>query len=323
MILINRTENDPYFNIAAEEYVLKVFHQDVFMLWVNSPSVIIGKHQNAVAETDIMYTFKNHIPVVRRISGGGTVYHDEGNLNYSLVVNGEQGKLVDYLKYAGTVIRTLERLSVKAVLEGKSSLFTAGKKFSGNAEHVFRNRVLHHGTLLFNTDPEMLRNCIRPAHTAYDDKSVRSVDSKTTNLARHLAGDFSMEDLRNALIKQVMLDFRDVSSYSFTEKDRAAIQKLVDEKYSGLEWNFGYSPKYVLNRNMWIGDQAVKVSLKTEKGILSSLQVSIDGEEMDEISARLIGIMHHPGPVLDVLNKFNFASITKNISPEAFLTALF
>lgn len=323
MILINRTENDPYFNIAAEEYVLKAFHQDVFMLWVNSPSVIIGKHQNAIAETDIMYTFKNHIPVVRRISGGGTVYHDEGNLNYSLVVNGEQGKLVDYLKYAGTVIRTLEGLSVKAVLEGKSNLFTAGKKFSGNAEHVFRNRVLHHGTLLYNTDPEILRKCIRPAHTAYDDKSVRSVDSKTTNLARHLAGDFSMEDFRNALIKQVKLDFRDVSTYSFTDKDRTAIQKLVGEKYSGLEWNFGYSPKYVFKRNMWIGDQAVKVSLKTEKGSISSLQVSIDGAEMDEIYARLIGIMHHPGPVLDVLNKFNFASIAKNISPEDFLTALF
>ncbi len=323
MILINRTENDPYFNIAAEEYVLKAFNQDVFMLWVNSPSVIIGKHQNAVAETDIMYTFKNQIPVVRRISGGGTVYHDEGNLNYSLVVNGEQGKLVDYLKYAGTVIRTLESLSVEAVLEGKSNLFTAGKKFSGNAEHVFRNRVLHHGTLLYNTDPENLRNCITPAHTAYDDKSVRSVDSKTTNLAEHLPGDFSMEDFKNALIRQAMLDFPDVSTYSFTEKDRIAIQKLVDDKYSGLEWNFGYSPKYGLNRDMWIGDQPVKISLKTEKGRISSLQVNIDGKNMDGLFARLVGIMHHPGPVLDVLNKFNFASMIKSISPEAFLTALF
>ncbi|MCK5765194.1 MAG: lipoate--protein ligase family protein, partial [Bacteroidales bacterium] len=107
MILIDRTETDPFFNIAAEEYVLKAFNEDVFMLWINGPSVIIGKHQVATAEADIMYTWKNNIPVIRRISGGGTVYHDKGNLNYSLVVNGKKGKLVDYKKYSSTVIRAL------------------------------------------------------------------------------------------------------------------------------------------------------------------------------------------------------------------------
>ena len=122
MILIDRTETDPYFNIAAEEYVLKEFTEDVFMLWVNSPSVIIGKHQVATAEANIIYIYKNNIPLIRRISGGGTVYHDEGNLNYSLLVNGEKGKLVDYKKYSGSVIRALATQELTASLQGKSNL---------------------------------------------------------------------------------------------------------------------------------------------------------------------------------------------------------
>jgi len=323
MILINRTETDPYFNIAAEEYVLKAFKEDVFMLWVNCPSVIIGKHQVATAEADIMHTYLHKIPVIRRISGGGTVYHDKGNLNYSLVVNGEKGKLVDYLKYAGTVIRTLEDFSVEAKLEGKSSLFTAGKKFSGNAEHVFRNRVLHHGTLLFDTDPALLRKCIRPEHTGYRDKSVRSADSKTTNLVDHLPENFNLADFRQALIKQVKLDFPEIRRYNFSEADRLGIRKLVEEKYAGIEWNFGYSPGYTLEREIWFRDEAVKLVLKTEKGRISALQITKEGTILKEISDMLTGLMHHPEPILDVLNKINFAKFMKNTEPEAFVAGLF
>ncbi len=323
MILINRTETDPYFNIAAEEYVLKAFEEDVFMLWINSASVITGKHQVAIAEADIMHTYRNKIPVIRRISGGGTVYHDEGNLNYSLVVNGDKGKLVDYEKYAGTVIRALDHLSVKASLKKKSSLFTAGKKFSGNAEHVFRNRVLHHGTLLFNTDPELLRKCIRPAHTGYLDKSVRSADSETTNLIDHLPEDYNMQDFRETLITQVKIDFSGVSTYIFSKEDKIAIRKLVNEKYSGMEWNFGYSPRYKLEREIWVRDDVLKVVISAEKGRITSLEIRKDGKILKEISESLIGCMHHPAPILDVLNKINFAQFMKGIEPEAFVAGLF
>ena len=182
MILIHRTDTDPYFNIAAEEYVLKHIDEDVFMLWTNTPSVIVGKHQVTVAEANITYTHRHNIPVIRRISGGGTVYHDEGNLNYSLVVRGEKGKLVDYHKYSSTIINALQRQGLNASLEGKSNLVVDGLKFSGNAEHVYRDRVLHHGTILFDSDLEQLRKCIRPLHDHYNDRSVRSKDSRIINL---------------------------------------------------------------------------------------------------------------------------------------------
>lgn len=324
MILIDRTETEPFFNIAAEEYVLKTFDEDVFMLWKNSPSVIVGKHQVAAAEADLLHTSRHNIPVIRRISGGGTVYHDEGNLNYSLVSNGEKGKLVDYLKYAGTVIRALDKLSVKAVLEGKSSLYTSGKKFSGNAEHVFRSRVLHHGTLLFNTDPEELRKCIRPAHAGYDDKAIRSVDSQTTNLIEHLPNGTNLEGFKDSLIVQVKEDFPGIKNYSFTDEDRKKIQTLVSNKYSGLEWNIGYSPKYTLDKNVNIGEVHLKIQIRTEKGRITRMEVIHDGAEyFQEVSDSLLGVLHHPEPIKDILNKINFVQLTNYTDPDAFIAGLF
>jgi len=196
MLLIDRRETDPFFNLAAEEYVLKSFSEEVFMLWTSDASVVVGKHQVAAAEANLPYTWKASIPVIRRISGGGTVYHDPGNLNFSIVAGGEKEKLVDYARYTRGVIRGLAGLSVDAALQGKSSLFTGGLKFSGNAAHVYKNRVLHHGTLLFNTDLQQLRKCIRPDHRHYHDRSVRSVDSRITNLIDHLPKGMDMTAFR-------------------------------------------------------------------------------------------------------------------------------
>jgi len=322
MILINRTETDPYFNIAAEEYVLKHFPEDAFMLWVNRPSVIVGKHQVAAAEADIMFTWKEEIPVIRRISGGGTVFHDEGNLNYSLMLKGERGKLVDYHKYAGTVIRALEKLSVNAVLEGKSSLFTAGKKFSGNAEHVFRDRVLHHGTLLFNTDMDLLRRCIRPAHSGYTDKSIRSVDNNTTNLAAHFPAGYTLEDFRKLLIEQAYEDFNDIRMYSFSGDDEKAIYKLVKEKYSVMEWNFGYSPKYEMEGKIRHENEEIPLKITVSKGRIKEL-VFRQGKQkvLSAISSRLPGCMHHPEAVSKELNKINFTAL--NIPVQKILEGMF
>jgi len=308
MILINRTETDPYFNIAAEEYVLKSFFEDVFMLWVNRPSVIVGKHQVAAAEADILFTWQENIPVIRRISGGGTVYHDEGNLNYSLVLKGERGRLVDYQKYAGTVIRALEKVKIPAVLQGKSSLFTRGRKFSGNAEHVYHDRVLHHGTLLFNTDMALLRRCIRPAHDGYTDKSIRSVDNNTTNLIGHFPPGYSMESFKALLIEQAYEDYIDIEPYSFNEEDRRAIRELAKEKYTAMEWNYAYSPKYEVKGKILHANGEVLTRVSVVKGRIIELDFTENGKQvMGEISNKIIDCMHHPETVSEKLNKINFA----------------
>ena len=295
MILINRNETDPYFNIAAEEYVLKEMNEEVFMLWVNDPSVIIGKHQVAAAEANIIFTHKHKIPIIRRISGGGTVYHDEGNLNYSLISHGERGKLVDYEKYSGTVIRALARQAIEGRLAGKSNLVIGDKKFSGNAEHVYRDRVLHHGTLLYNTDLKLLRKCIRPEHRDYVDMSIRSNDSSITNLADHLPQGFTIDDFRKMLIDQIMEDFPDITQYSFTERDIELINELADTKYSKEEWNFSYSPKYELHKTISLGDKEIRMEMRTAKGFIQEIKF-YDGNDkiLHKLAQELVHTLHHP-----------------------------
>ena len=324
MILIDRTETDPFFNIAAEEYVLKAFDEDVFMLWINRPSVIIGKHQVATAEADIIYTWKNNIPVIRRISGGGTVYHDTGNLNYSLVVNGKKGTLVDYKKYSSTVIRALKSLSLPAALEGKSSLVVNGLKFSGNAEHIYRNRVLHHGTMLFNSDLQALRKCIRPQHPGYVDRSIRSKESKISNLKDLLPNGTGMQDFRNAILRQIKTDFPGILEYQFSVEDDKKIRELIQQKYGKMDWNFGYSPSYKVERKFLVGNDQFELMLKTDKGLITEMIISVDGEEVQiDISQMLINKLHHPHVIKDVLLSTKFALLKKQISLDTFISGLF
>ncbi len=324
MILIDRTETDPYFNIAAEEYVLKEFTEDVFMLWVNSPAVIIGKHQVAAAEADMIYTYKKNIPLIRRITGGGTVYHDEGNLNYSLLVSGEKGKLVDYEKYSGSVIRALATQELIASLQGKSNLAIKGLKFSGNAEHVFRNRVLHHGTILFNSDLERLRKCIRPAHNNYSDKAIRSVDSSIANITDHLPEKMSMDKFRKILLNQIKLDFPGIAGYSFSMEDKQKIRKLVHDKYSSPDWNFGYSPKYSLSKEIIFMKEKYRIDLQTEKGMIREIIFSKNGSKVfTGISRHLKNVLHHPKTIKDVFLSISFAMETDHANPDELIAALF
>jgi len=324
MILINRKETDPHFNIAAEEYVLKEMQEEVFMLWVNAPSVIIGKHQVAAAEADIIYTYRHKIPVIRRISGGGTVYHDEGNLNYSLISHGERGKLVDYEKYSGTVIRALARQSVNGRLEGKSNLVIGNKKFSGNAEHVYRNRVLHHGTLLFDTDLKLLRKCIRPDHRDYVDVSIRSNDSSITNLIEHLPEKFTIDNFRKILVDQIKEDFPEISDYSFTDRDKELINELAATKYSTEDWNFSYSPKYELQKEFTLGEDTIGLEMKTEKGIIKEIKFHRGADNVfQDFAGELTDTLHHPGNIEKKLERMTSRlNMDKSVQAEL-LTALF
>ena len=324
MILIDRTETDPYFNIAAEEYVLKEFAEDVFMLWVSSPSVIIGKHQVAAAEADMIYTYKKNIPLIRRISGGGTVYHDEGNLNYSLVVNGEKGKLVDYKKYSGSVIRALATQQLIASLQGKTNLAINGLKFSGSAEHVFRNRVLHHGTILFSSNLERLRKCIRPAHSNYSDKAIRSAESSIANITDHLPEKMNLDKFRKILINQIKLDFPGIAGYSFSMEDKQKIRKLVHDKYSSPDWNFGYSPKYSLSNEITFREEKYRIDLRTENGLIREIRFSNKGSEVfTRLSRHLKNVLHHPKTIKDVFLSINFAMGTDHSNPDELIAALF
>ena len=247
MFLYKSISSDPYFNLATEEYLLKESNEEYFLTYVNEPSIIVGKHQNTYAEINLDFVRKNNIKVARRLTGGGTVFHDYGNLNFTFIVNGKEGQLVDFKKHTSPIIDFLETLSVKAEFGGKNDLLMDGLKISGNAEHVFRNRVLHHGTLLVDTELSSLSEALKVDPMKYQDKAVRSIRSRISNISGVLKEKLSTDQLRNRLTDYIRKE-KNCSDYELTEPDSQRISALRDKKFSTWEWNYGYAPKYTFTR---------------------------------------------------------------------------
>jgi lipoate-protein ligase A len=241
---IDRQETDPYFNLAAEEYFFKCYDDEFFMLWRNDRSVIIGKHQNPYAEVNMAYATAHGIPVIRRISGGGTVFHDAGNLNYTFIVYGEKGRLVDYPMRMAPIIEFLQGLGLPVQLSGRSDITLRGLKISGNAEHVYRDKVLHHGTLLFSTDVKEMEAVLTPGEEYFPGHAMRSKRSMVTTISKHLSKAMDMDALRKALMDFIFTRETGNRMVTMTARDTEKIRALMRTKYLTHEWNFShYSPK--------------------------------------------------------------------------------
>jgi lipoate-protein ligase A len=308
MLIIYRRETNPFFNIAAEEYLLKNFREDIFTIWIDEPSVVVGKHQNTLAEINYPYIRQENIPVIRRLTGGGTVYHDHGNLNYSLITTGEPGKLVDYRKYTLPVIQFLASLGLKAEFQGKSNLVVNGKKFSGNSAHVYRNRVVHHGTILFSTDLYRLHQALHREKNIYRDKAVQSVRADVTNLKEHLPEIRSIDQFAGEFQDFFMNNLPGTSIYTLEPDDLAEIYKLADTKYRSWEWNYGYSPDYEVSNSFHMIGQMWNVELKVSKGIITGFRLWNEGETFAaDLGELLAGTPHREDSIKRKADNINFA----------------
>ncbi len=275
MLCIQLKNNDPYFCLAAEEYLLKNFSEDIFMLWQSDNTVVVGKHQNVMAEINYPFVHRNNITVARRISGGGTVFHDAGNVNFAYIKNVSSPAEISFKLFTRPVVEALAKLDVKATTSGRNDLLVDGNKISGNAEHVFKNRVLHHGTLLFNSNLETLGQSIKAIPWKYQGKAVQSNRSAVTNILPFLKKQLSVNDF-SAFLLEVHLENEENSFYELHEDDNRAIQKLVDEKFSTWDWNYGYSPKYIFQNELIFEGEIFRVELKVEKGKISESNCSGD-----------------------------------------------
>jgi lipoate-protein ligase A len=285
--------SDPYFNIATEEYFLKNFADDFFYLYTNRPSLIVGKHQNTMAEINVPYVMENNIPVIRRLSGGGTVFHDAGNLNFCFIQNGKPGYLVDFKKFSQPILDLLQKLEINAWLRGKSDLVIHDLKFSGNAEHVYKNRVLHHGTLLFSSELNQLNEAIKTDWNKFNDKAVRSNRSQVTNISEHLKKPLSLDDFTQLLANQVKENHPMIRKFELSPDDIEAINELVTAKYSAWEWNFAYSPSYEFNRSVVLPAGLLQVYFKVEKGIILNPFLEFAGKRNSFLEKSLIGMPHN------------------------------
>ena len=326
MLCIKHPNTDPWFNLAAEEYVLKNFPKDVFMLWRNHNAIIVGKHQNTLAEINFDYVKEKGIKVVRRMSGGGAVFHDLGNLNFTFIMNGEEGHLVDFRKFTRPILDILLKLDIDAKFEGRNDLTINGLKFSGNAEHVYKQRVLHHGTLLFSSMMSDLSNALKVSPLKYKDKAVKSVRSRVTNISEHLKQKLDVLQFRDLIMDHIMEIYPDCELYEYSPEDLRQINTLVKEKYSLWEWNYGYSPSYDLEKMIRTGGGFIEFHLNVEHGIIKDIKIYGDffsRREMSEIESLLRDTRHDESVILKKLKPLAFDDYFHNVTPEEFVKGLF
>lgn len=326
MICVDNRDTNPYFNIASEEYLLKNFEDDIFMLYRNYNSIVVGKHQNTMAEINSKYVFENNINVVRRLSGGGTVFHDLGNINFTFIQNGEREKLVDFKKFTSPIIELLQNLGVNAYHSGRNDILIEGFKISGNAEHVHNNRVLHHGTLLYSADLNSLSYAIKVNSSLFTDKSVKSVRSKVNNISNHLGNSISVDVFIKMIFEYITNKSTDNKIYSFNPIDIEKINQLVDTKYNTWAWNYGYSPKYQYSNTLECKDGILKINLEIEKGIITNITL-LNNDETNENLQELAKIFQDiPHFYKDIKEKIFTAEVDLKfleIEKEEFLNLFF
>ncbi len=317
---------DPTFNLALEQYVFDCLPRDrnYFLLWQNKNAVIIGRHQNTLAEINGPYIKEKGIQVVRRLSGGGAVYHDMGNLNFTFIQNAENGIHLDLGLFCQPVAAAIRALGADAQVNGRNDITLDGQKFSGNAQYVKEGRVMHHGTLLFASDMQAASDALRPDPEKIKAKGVQSVRSHITNLQPHLPG-VTLEDFKAKLLEK-LFEGRPMEPYTLTEADLAAIEKLQKERYSTWDWNYGSSPPCDLIRKKRIeGCGTVEVRLSVKDGRIREAVFFGDffsAWDPKELAERLIGLRPVREDLEKALEAVEIPQYFTNLSKEDFLAIL-
>ena len=273
MLFINSTTTNPYINIATEEYLLRNFTEDIIFIYSNTPSIIVGKHQNTLEEINLRFVIENNIDVVRRLSGGGTVYHDNGNLNFTFIRNGETGKLIDFKKYTQPVIDYLKSIGAEAYLGTKNEIRIGKDKVSGNAEHIYKNRVMHHGTLLFNSELTVLNNAIKREENRYKSKAVQSNRTNVANISDLIKINQDFDSFRNSISLFFKNYIKNTKEYKLNTDDNTVINSIAENRYRLWSWNFGYSPKYNVKGNFINSEFEFNTNVTVENGVIKSVDI--------------------------------------------------
>ena len=337
MLYIIDNHIDPYWNLAAEEYLLKHITEPVFRLWSNTDSIIIGQYQNALAEIDLDYVKANNIKVVRRMTGGGAVFHDLGNLNFTFIephTKSEDSNAM-FSRFTAPIIKALNSLGVKAYLEGRNDLLIDGRKFSGNAMCISNGRVLQHGTLLFSASMNNLGAALKSRPEKFIGKAVQSNVSRVTNISQHLTTPMSIDEFQKYLGEYICKncnlsgqngEITKITPYTYTEADLEAIEKLKNEKYGLDSWNFGHSPTYSSGNVKKFPGGLVEVNFTVKKGVVTQLEIFGDyffTKPTEEFVSQIIGTPHTREAMLEKLVAIGTQNYFSNITAEQMVEMFF
>ena len=326
MRYLKNPSTNPYYNMAFDEYCLESLPIDepVFFLWQNRPAVIVGYNQEVNTEVNLDYLKEKGIDLVRRVTGGGAVYHDLENLNYTIVGRSEDLER-DYPEYAALMMKALQTLGVPATLSGRNDILVEGKKVSGFAKRVCKDRLMVHGTLMYNVDVDVLTHVLNPSTTKLQSKGIASVRSRVTNLCNYLPELSDIQAFKNRLEEILSNNYSD-AEYKLSETDLAHIQQLTDEKFATWEWNYGRSPKATLVHSARLACGTVEIHLTLAENRIASCRFGGDflgNLPASDVEKALTGIPYEINEIRKCLSKLEISRYFDRVSADNLLEMMF
>lgn len=326
----NKGITDPQLNLAIEEYVLKNFgEEDTYLLfYVNEPSIIVGKNQNSVEEVNTEYVEENNIKVVRRLSGGGAVYHDLGNLNFSFITKDDGNSFHDFAKFTQPVVEALNNMGVPAELVGRNDLEIEGRKFSGNAQFSTKGRMFSHGTLMLDSELEHIISALNVKKEKIESKGIKSIRSRVTNIAEYLEEPLTMDAFKEIILKYIfnVEALKDVPIFELTQADWDNIYEISQKRYQKWEWNYGKSPAYNKQASHKFPSGLLDVRLDVRKGKIENCKIFGDFfglGEVTDIEEKLNGINHERKAIETALENVDVSYYLGKITKEEFISLIY
>ncbi|MDQ0351693.1 lipoate-protein ligase A [Alkalibacillus filiformis] len=329
----NEGITDPQLNLAIEEYALKHLNidddQQYLLFYVNGPSIIVGKNQNSVEEINTDFVEANDIKVVRRLSGGGAVYHDLGNLNFSFLAKDEGNNFSNFKKFTQPVVDALQKLGVNAELSGRNDITADGRKISGNAQFTTKGRMFSHGTLMFDSEVENVIQSLRVKSEKIRSKGIKSIRSRVANISEFIDENITMDDFKETLLKYIfdVEDVKDVPRYELTEEDWKKIREISESRYQKWDWNYGRSPAFNIQHSKRVeGVGSYDVRLDVKKGVIQD--VTIFGDffgigEVSDVEDKLKGVKYESEAIQEALKDIDIQHYLGKIEDEDFLSLVY
>lgn len=328
LFIDNKGITDPRINLAIEEYALKHLNIDetYLLFYINRPSIIIGRNQNTIEEINSDYVDEKGITVVRRLSGGGAVYHDLGNLNFSFITKDDGDSFHNFKKFTQPVVETLEKLGIHAELSGRNDILAEGKKISGNAMFSTKGRMFSHGTLLFQSEMDHIVSALKVKKDKIESKGIKSIRSRVGNIADFLKEPMSVEEFRSFLLQNIFKETGKVTEYVLTETDWEKIHEISEDRYQNWEWNYGKSPKFNLQNSHRFPVGSVDIRLEVNRGIIENTKIYGDffgvGEVAD-IERKLTGTRYEKEAISRVLDEIDVRHYFGNVTKEEILALIY
>lgn len=324
----NENVTDPRINLAIEEYLLRNIHpeEDILLFYINGPSIIIGRNQNTVEEINVDYIDEHQIHVVRRLSGGGAVYQDHGNLNFSFIAPNTGSNFNNFQKFTAPVIEAVNEMGVAAELSGRNDILVDGRKISGNAQYIAGARMVSHGTLLFDTDLSHVGEALRVKASKIESKGIKSIRSRVANISEFLNEPMTIEIFRQKLLAHIFSGSESIPQYRLTEADWLAIDQLSQSRYQNWDWNYGRSPDFNIQKVHRFPGGEIDARLTVEKGMI--IQIKFYGDffgriEVGELESRLINVRYQPDELNKAISVLDVSQFFSGLTSEELVKFLY